>query len=106
MKVTNFTGSNGNKTANQFIIEGGIAKIDNRNIKGAMFQSYDKNIAFLMYDTHRIYLDIKYWDYSKTTAKYRNRFLNETKKETVSKIKSGEYKLINLNWFDPQVDGL
>jgi len=33
------------------------------------------------------------WDYSKTTGKYRNLYLGETKKETEAKIKSGEYKL-------------
>ena len=35
------------------------------------------------------------WDYSKTTAKYRNLYLNETKKETEAKIASGEYKIDN-----------
>ena len=33
------------------------------------------------------------WDYSKTTGKYRNLYLGETKKETESKIKSGTYKI-------------
>ena len=33
------------------------------------------------------------WDYSKTTGKYRNLYLGETKKETENKIKSGEYKI-------------
>ena len=35
------------------------------------------------------------WDYSKTTGKYRNLYLNETKKETEAKIASGEYKIDN-----------
>ena len=33
------------------------------------------------------------WDYSKTTGKYRNLYLGETKKETEAKIASGEYKI-------------
>ena len=37
----------------------------------------------------------KNWDYSKTTGKYRNLYLNETKKETEAKIKSGEYTIDN-----------
>lgn len=45
----------------------------------------------------QISLDEKYWNYSKTTGVYRNIFLGETKKETENKIKSGEYKIINLN---------
>lgn len=44
-----------------------------------------------------IYLDERFWNYSSTTGKYRNIFLNEDKKATEKKIKSGEYKLINLN---------
>ena len=36
------------------------------------------------------------WDYSVTTSKYRNIFLNENKKETEKKIKSGEYVLTDL----------
>jgi len=35
------------------------------------------------------------WDYNKTTGKYRNLYLGETKKETEAKIKSGEYKIDN-----------
>jgi hypothetical protein len=33
------------------------------------------------------------WDYSKTTGKYRNLYLGETKKETQEKLDSGEYTL-------------
>lgn len=33
------------------------------------------------------------WDYSKTTGRYRNLYLGETKKETEAKIKSGEYTI-------------
>lgn len=44
-----------------------------------------------------VWLDSVYWNYSKTTSKYRNKFLDETTKETEKKIKSGEYILTNLN---------
>ena len=37
----------------------------------------------------------KNWDYSNTTGKYRNLYLGETKKETETKIASGEYKIDN-----------
>lgn len=45
----------------------------------------------------KIYLDETYWNYSKTTSKYRSQFLGETTKETQAKIDSGEYVLTNLN---------
>jgi len=45
----------------------------------------------------KVYLDNNKWDYSRTTGKYRNQFLGESKKETERKIKSGEYQLVNLN---------
>ena len=48
-------------------------------------------------DLENTYLDKKYWNFSNTTSKYRNKFLNETTKETIAKIKSGEYKLVDLN---------
>jgi len=88
-KVRNMTSSNGNKIANQFIIEldGG----------GETFQSYDSVIVFRDYTDDTITLDSKYWNYSRTTSKYRNIFLNETTKETEAKIKSGEYLLADLN---------
>jgi len=63
--------------------------------KGEYFQSYNSIIAFRGKD--RIELDQKYWEYSKTTGRYRNSFLNEGINETRKKIQSGEYKLVNLN---------
>lgn len=87
MKVKNMTSNKGNKIANQFIIYD-----DNSN---KYFQSYKSIIAKIV--NNKIYLDKNFWDYSVTTGKYRNIFLNETKKETEKKIKSGEYILTNLN---------
>lgn len=96
MKVQNMTSSNGNKIANQFIIT---------NDNEEYFQSYKSIIAkkvtnyFFDYQQkeEKIYLDEVYWNYSVTTSKYRNIFLNETRKETERKIKNGTYILTNLN---------
>ena len=87
MKTENMTSTNGNKVANQFIIND-----DNGN---TFFQSYRSVIVKLNGDD--VELDQKYWNYSNTTGKYRNIFLNETIKDTRKKIKSGEYKLVDLN---------
>jgi len=85
-KVENMRSSNGNKVANQFIIT---------TENTTTFQSYDTVIAVKEYD--RTYLDSYYWDYSVTTGKYRNQFLNENIAETRKKIASGEYILTDLN---------
>lgn len=102
MKVQNTINAKGNKVVNQFIITDAII-IPNCSYglqplpkTGTMFQSYDSNIVFKAYDG-QIYLDKYKWDYSRTTGKYRNQFLDETKKETQKKIDSGEYLLMNLN---------
>ena len=99
MNVTNMTSSNGNKVANQFIVTD-----ENTN---EYFQSYNSMIVKKDYQSEnpqaefvKIYLDKKYWNFSNTTSKYRNKFLNETTKETIAKIKSGEYKLVDLNGID------
>jgi hypothetical protein len=97
MKVRNMFSGKGNAVANQFEIENALFENDTLKMKGTMFQSYDSNIAFRSFESGKVYLDERYWDYSVTTSKYRNQFLGETKKETEAKIKSGEYRLINLN---------
>lgn len=90
MKVENMTSSNGNKVANQFIIVDG---------RFEYLQSYNKIIAKRdIWNTKvPIQLDKHFWDFSKTTGKYRNQFLGETKAETQKKIDSGEYVLTDLN---------
>ena len=89
VKIQNMKASNGNKAANQFEI---FAE------NGKYFQSYQTVIAFIPYKSNeKIKLDSEAWDYSRTTGKYRNMFLRETKKETEAKIKSGEYELTDLN---------
>ena len=61
-----------------------------------IFQSYDSIIA-VKWDDGDIFLDKTYWDYSRTTGKYRNQFLGEDIKTTRKKIKSKEYRLVDLN---------
>jgi hypothetical protein len=70
---------------NQFEIEG-----DNGE---RFFQSY-KSIIIKIDKNRKVNLG-KDWNYSKTTGKYRNLFLGETRKETEAKIKSGEYIVDN-----------
>lgn len=77
----------GNPIANQFEIY---------TDKGVYFQSYRSIIAFKPYNG-KTQLDEYYWDFSRTTSKYRNEFLNEGIQETRKKIKNKEYKLVNLN---------
>jgi hypothetical protein len=88
MKTENMTSTNGNKVANQFIIND-----DNGN---TFFQSYKSIIVKLNGDD--VELDQKYWNYSATQPEnIEIYFLNETIKDTREKIKSGEYKLTDLN---------
>jgi len=88
MKVTNMvSNSSGIAVPNQFIMTGSNAE---------WYQSYNSLIA-IRYNTGVTQLDRDTWDYSRTTAKYRNQFLGETTKETQAKIDSGEYQLVDLN---------
>ena len=61
----------------------------------SLLQSYDVIIAEKRGIV--IYLDEKYYDYSISTVRDRNKFLGESSKEIKRKIYIGEYKLINLN---------
>ena len=83
MKVSNPWG-----VKNQFVIEDG-----NGN---TFFQSY-QSIIVKKDNQGKITLDCYYWDYSKTTGKYRNIFLGEKLEDTRKKIETGVYKLDNLN---------
>ena len=86
MNVSNITNNNGNKVPNQFVISDNGANY---------FQSYESIIV--KRSNGKIELDSYYWNYSRTTSKYRNIFLGETTKETQKKIDSGEYLLSDLN---------
>jgi|688.fasta_scaffold291217_4 hypothetical protein len=90
MRVKNMTSPNGNFVANQFII------IDNN---ATYFQSYNSIIAKIemIEGSKKVFLDEYYYNYSRTTSKYRNLFLGEITKEIERKIKEKEYILTNLN---------
>ena len=76
-----------NAIANQFVItlQNGIE----------VFQSYNSIICVKA--NGQTYLDENRWNYSRTTGKYRNIFLNEYTKETRNKIDNGTYGLADLN---------
>jgi hypothetical protein len=86
MKITNLTSNKGNTIANQFEI---------RTETAVYFQSYKSIIVKI--ENGITYLDSRFWNYSKTTSKYRNQFLDESTKETEKKMKEGIYILTNLN---------
>jgi len=96
----------GNIVANQFI----ITEYDHSSVgnftERQTFQSYNNIIAIItlwpdsLHSLPKIELDRDKWDYSVKTDKYRNQFLDETKKETQAKIDSGEYILTDLNFCD------
>ncbi len=91
MKVRNVTNANYRAIANQFIIEDDKGNEYLQSYQSVIVKrTWINGVAF-------IELDEKDWDYSNTTGKYRNQFLGETIKETRAKIKSGEYKLADLN---------
>ena len=81
----------GDAVPNQFIITINTNKGTKR-----IFQSYDTVIAVKDEDG-KITLDENNWDYSQTTAHYRNNFLCEKTADTRRKIKNGIYQLANLN---------
>ena len=91
MQVKNMTSLKSyNNIPNQFIITD-----DNKTY----FQSYRSIIVKIkrLEDKVVTYLDPVYYNYSRTTSKYRNAFLGESTKEIESKIKQGVYILENLN---------
>ena len=87
LSVDNMVSRSGRDVPNQFIL---------RTAVGTYFKSYT-SIIVLETEDGRIFLDVNKWDYSRTTGRYRNIFLAETKKETEAKIKAGVYKLVDLN---------
>jgi hypothetical protein len=90
MKVTQLTNDKGNKVNNHFIIY---------DSEYTIFRSYNSNIIKVVFEDcqRKVYLDSYYWNYSRTTAKYRNYYLGESTKEIETKIKNGTYLLTNLN---------
>jgi len=88
IKVKNMLSSNGNKVPNQFEIT---------TDEGIYFQSYTTIIAFKPYANSPVLLDRGRWDYSVTTTRYRNKFLNSNTKTIKEFIHSGIYQLAELN---------
>jgi hypothetical protein len=88
MKVRNMTSKSGRNIPNQFEIWDDAG---NR-----YFQSYESIIAKVN-KRDEIILDEKYWDYSRTTSKYRNDFLGMSSKEIKNGVEDGTIRLDNLN---------
>ena len=85
IEVKNMTSSRSwREVPNQFVI---------KTNKGVYFMSYSTVIAFKERGTRKMTLS-EGWDYSRTTGKYRNQFLGESKAETQKKIDSGEYSVV------------
>jgi hypothetical protein len=90
MKISQMRTKFGTKIANQFIIN---------DSEFTSFQSYNSVIVKTTFENGErvVYLDKYYYNYSKTTAKYRNLFLGCTSKECEQRIKDGVYILTDLN---------
>ena len=88
VSIENMTSPNGNKVANQFVIDTGDGV--------RWFRSYRSNIARVDADGN-VTLDATYWAYSATTSKYRNLFLGNDTATCKRLIKSGVYRLGDLN---------
>jgi len=84
---------------NQYIITEDGRGANGNFLYRETFQSYESIIAVrtVWEDDIDIVLDEKYWNYSTTTSKYRNDFLDENTADTKKKIADGTYKLDNLN---------
>ena len=85
-KVRQLRNSNGNKVANQFVIE---------TDKGTFFQSYGTIIAGFTNDG--LVFDRDYWNYSRTTSRHRNTFTHLDTAETKKRIKDGQIIMESLN---------
>lgn len=88
VKVSNLKSDKGNTIPNQFEIE---------TKDGLYFQSYNAIIVFIDKKNSQWYFDEYYWNYSRTTSKYRNVFLGWSTKDCLENIKNGKIKLKNLN---------
>lgn len=87
VKVKSMISSRGNEVPNQFKIE---------TNEGVFFQSYESIVAVIRLNGE-IELDKKYWDWSVTTSKYRNSFLDMKTKDIKKAISTGEIVLKDLN---------
>ena len=93
VSVRPMTSRGGNDLANQLIMS---------DPHGETFVSYGSKIAYRSHKQfgkrgEEIILDEYYWDYSRTTGKYRNEFLGFGVDECRRRIKEGLIVLKNLN---------
>jgi hypothetical protein len=100
MKITSFIGveqmtsRSGNVVPNQTILS---------DMTGKTFVSYGSKIVYQSKDRGsdglplEIIVDEHYWDYSRTTGKYRNEFMNMGVQDVRNYIKECRIKLGNLN---------
>jgi len=86
IKLLRFISPRGKENSNNFIV---ITE------KGQYLISYQLTVVFQKRNGE-ILLDPR-WNFSRATAKFRNKFLSEETAETRRKIESGEYKVVNLN---------
>ena len=93
VSVRPMTSRGGNELANQQIMS---------DPAGETFVSYGTKIAYRSHKCYedgerRIVLDKNYWDYSRTTSKYRNEFLGFGVDECRRRISNGKIELADLN---------
>ena len=100
MKITTFIGveqmtsRSGNVVPNQTILS---------DMTGRTFVSYGSKIVYQSKDRAsdglplEIIVDENYWDYSRTTGKYRNEFMNMGVQDVRDHIKEGRIQVGNLN---------
>ena len=86
MKTYHLKTNQGNNAVNQVVIV---------NDQESTFQSYQTTMAHFDCEGN-ITLD-KSYPYSRTTSRYLNQFLNVTSKERDKHVKSGFYKIADLN---------
>jgi len=63
--------------------------------KGQIFQSYKSIVAVTFYNFEKYFLGSA-WSYSRTTGKYRNIFLNNTKEDVLKDIKNKKAIVLNI----------
>ena len=100
MKITTFIGveqmtsRSGNVVPNQTILS---------DMTGKTFVSYGSKIVYQSKDRAsdglplEIIVDENYWDYSRTTGKYRNEFMNMGVQDVRDHIKEGRIQVGTLN---------
>ena len=93
VSVRPMTSRGGNELANQQIMS---------DPAGETFVSYGTKIAYRSHKRYedgerRIVLDKNYWDYSRTTSKYRNEFLGFGIDECRRRISNGKIELADMN---------